>query len=397
MNNINEVKQGQNDREMLYTIWAATALGGASRRLNSLLPRFKSFEEIYRATLGDLKMVDNMPKMDIMKLADKNLGKAEYIAEKCEKLSITILTQHSSDYPQSLKALPDSPLLLYLKGKLPPTQTRACVAVVGTRSPTPYGRRCAYTISRELAEAGVCVVSGLAKGIDGEAHKGALDGKGFTAAVMGCGINISYPQENEYLKRLIEKTGVVISELPPDERPMPRNFPARNRIISGLSSVVLVVEGSASSGSSITANIALEQGREVAAVPGNIDSNLSVCPNELIRNGAYLVTSAADILALLSLEVYSEYNNRRDKNAARKPDFAAAKPPKPAKAAAHDKLKGLSEDEHTLYGIIRDCGGMLPDEAANAAGIPMHILMQTITMLELQGLVSQKMGKLYVV
>lgn len=207
------------------------------------------------------------------------------------------LTPAHPDYPELLRALPGAPAALWLRGRL---AAAPAVAVVGSRRPTPYGLRMARALAGGLARAGVVVVSGLARGIDTAAHEAALAAGGLTWAVLGSGLDRMYPAENAGLaRRIVDGGGALLSELPPDQGPRPRFFPARNRIVSGLSWAVVVVEGDPKSGSLITARWAADQGREVLAVPGPADSALSQGPLELLRAGARPAAEAADVLAVL--------------------------------------------------------------------------------------------------
>lgn len=206
-------------------------------------------------------------------------------------------------FPERLGAIFDPPPALYLRGAGDPVLLGArAVAVVGARSCSPYGAQVARMLGRELAAAGLVVVSGLARGIDGEAHRGVLDAGGLTVAVLGCGIDRDYPASNAQLSRRIEERGLVASEYEPGVEPAPWRFPARNRIIAGLSEAVVVVEARERSGALITADFALDEGREVFAVPGEITSSLSVGTNALLKLGATPLTAADDVLDALGVE-----------------------------------------------------------------------------------------------
>ncbi len=210
-------------------------------------------------------------------------------------LKVRILTFFGDDYPARLKTIPDPPPLLYASGECLP-QDSVGVAIVGGRRATPVGRIVTEEIAKDLAECGVTIVSGLARGIDAAAHRGALAGKGRTIAVLGCGIDRTYPPEHQALRRAIESQGTVLSELPIGAAPQSHHFPRRNRIISGLSFGVLVGEATVDSGSLITARLALEQGRDVFAVPGSIKDEACRGSNRLIKEGAKLIEGARDIL-----------------------------------------------------------------------------------------------------
>ncbi|MFA5867821.1 MAG: DNA-processing protein DprA [Actinomycetota bacterium] len=215
-----------------------------------------------------------------------------------------ILRKTDTRYPEMLRLIPDPPEKLYVVGNLINTvnrDNRAGFAVVGSRRATKYGLDMAYSISRELSENGMLIISGLAEGVDAAAHRGALDGGGGTVAVLGCGADVYYPAVNRKLQRAIASAGSLVSEHPPGTQPRGDHFPSRNRIISGLSIGVLVVEGAARSGTLITADMALSQGRDVYALPGSVTSRNSATPNKLLKAGACLVESAEDILEELEI------------------------------------------------------------------------------------------------
>lgn len=213
-----------------------------------------------------------------------------------EQAAVRILTCLDADYPEPLKTIVDPPALLYLRGRLP---ARPGLAVVGARKASDRGRRWTRELCRQLSTAGLVVISGLARGIDTAAHLGCLDGHGATVAVLGCGIDQVYPPENRQLAEQIVESGAILSEYPPGSAPLAGHFPGRNRLISALSSGVLVVEAATGSGSLITVEFALEQGREVFAVPGNPGAEISSGTNQLLKDGAHLVTEAADITEIL--------------------------------------------------------------------------------------------------
>ncbi|OGP30845.1 MAG: DNA protecting protein DprA [Deltaproteobacteria bacterium GWC2_42_11] len=275
-------------------------IDGISRRVyKSLIQRFGSAGAVFSASVEELSTVEGFKKGAI--LAIKRFNEWRDVEEEIrliEHHKISVITIRDNNFPQNLLAIDDPPPYLYAKGSIFKEDNTA-VAVVGTRNPSYYGVRMAEDIAMGLAYAGVNVVSGLARGIDSAAHRGALRGKGRTIAVLGCGIDIVYPPENKKLFEEITLNGAVVSEFPIGTPPAPQNFPMRNRIISGMSLGVLVVEASMGSGSLITANLALEYGRDVFALPGAITSEKSKGTNKLIKEGAKLVESVDDILAEL--------------------------------------------------------------------------------------------------
>lgn len=221
------------------------------------------------------------------------------------------LTQESADYPPLLREIHDPPKQLWGEGDVRVLSQGVSIAIVGARECTPYGEREAHRFAKELVCAGVTVVSGLAYGIDTAAHEGALAGGGKTVAVLGCGLDIPYPSENLKLKKEIARSGAVVTEFPNGTEPAPWTFPQRNRIISGLSRGVLVVEAGLKSGSLITAKLALEEGREVFALPGNVDSPLSAGTHRLIQNGAKLAATIYDILEELKMDAVVARGERK--------------------------------------------------------------------------------------
>ena len=265
-----------------YWVWL-TALPGLSNRSRLLLlERYGSPEDVYYADPEELAQVEGLTPGQAALLADKSLSRADRILADCARGDMFLLSMQDAAYPARLRDIFDPPVLLYGKGSLPLFDEEAAIAVVGTRSCTPYGLRCAHRMGYELARQGAVVVSGMAKGIDGAAMRGALQAGGFTAAVLGGGVDVVYPAENRRLYEDIAATGVLLSEYPPGTEPLPGHFPVRNRIISGLSLAALVVEAPVRSGALITAHAALDQGRDVFAVPGPIDAAASVGCNRLI-------------------------------------------------------------------------------------------------------------------
>ncbi|MCP4647201.1 MAG: DNA-protecting protein DprA [bacterium] len=219
----------------------------------------------------------------------------------CERLGVNAVYIEGDGYPEQLKSIPDPPAILFYIGTSP-SRLPFPVAVIGSRRCSIYGRKTARRIASELARAGACVVSGLARGIDGEAHRGALDGGGPTAAVMGGGLDIVYPPEHSSLAGRISGNGCLLSEYPPGTKPAKYTFPERNRIISGMSSAVVVVEAGEKSGTMITVGTALDQGRDVFAVPGDIDRSSTRGSNRLLRDGAGVVLSPEELVEALSLK-----------------------------------------------------------------------------------------------
>jgi len=294
---------------------------------------------------------------------------------------LSILTPDDAEYPSLLAALPDAPVVLYVKGGLPDGRVR--VAMVGSRRATAYGRQIARGLAGELAGLGVEVVSGGARGIDTSAHRGALEAGGRTVAVLGCGFAHTYPPENDDLFEAIAASGAIVSEFPIETSPLPENFPRRNRLISALSAATVIVEATGRSGSLITAGHALEQGREVMAVPGPVTSEQSRGCHRLIQQGAKLVQTVEDILCELS-PMY------RDALTSGAPEPAAAP------AAVRCGVPGLNPDESAVLALFDDPRPVHVDRLAENATFGMARLQTALFGLALRGCIDPMAGGYYV-
>ncbi len=286
---------------ILYWIWLSLCVSPGSKASDVLLEYFdENAQRIYEAGKDDYDQLDlsNEVKARLLK---KGSEEARKILFWCNDHGVKLLAYDDPAFPQRLKRIGKRPILLYCKGKDIDLNDNLFIAAVGTRRITEYGKRSAYTICHDLACAGAVVVSGLASGVDAVCHKGALDARGDTVAVLGCGIDITYPKENFELMDRIEKYGLVISEYKPGSRPSKSSFPIRNRIISGLSQGTLVIEADKQSGALITARCALSQGRDLFALPGMVGEQNSEGTNDLLKQGAIPITDAADLLGDYSL------------------------------------------------------------------------------------------------
>lgn len=290
---------------MKYWIWlTATARISPARGLE-LLRTFGGPREIYERSPEEITKYVPLRAAEQERLMRKELSKAEEYLERCERMRITPLPILDPRYPDALRRSLTPPLVLYVRGKLPAFDRQPGIAVVGTRHCTPYGLLCAKELSRQLSEAGVIVVSGLADGIDSAAHRGALLGATPTVAVLGTAIDRCYPAHNSGLMREILETGACVSEYPPGVTPPRGSFPQRNRIMAGMCAGVMVVEAGEKSGALITTERAMDYGRDVFALPGPIDSPSSVGSNGLLRSGAKLVCCAEDVLSELRNRYFS--------------------------------------------------------------------------------------------
>ena len=339
-----------------------------------LLDRFGDPEHILAADLNDLLSTDGVRRDVAERIVHRKFTTdPERLVKKLERCDVRIVPYPDACYPQLLKEIHDPPMLLYVKGEtIPSNQT--FVAMVGSRVPTPYGLKAAERMAQGLARRGLGVVSGMARGIDSAAHWGCLGGHGTTIAVLGTGIDIPYPKSNQRLFSKIIGHGAVISEFHLGTPPEPKNFPIRNRIISGLSKGVVVVEATMNSGSLITASLALEQGREVFAVPGSINSFKSTGSHFLIKQGAKLVEHPDDVLDELGLN-YAH---------APKLDTFTQKPAPP-----------LEDREKTVYDLIGD-DPLHIDEIARLLQYRPAETASILMRMELKGIVRQLPGKRFV-
>jgi DNA processing protein len=350
-------------------------------RVRALLDRFNEPQAILSATKADLMQVEGVGD----EVARSIVGWREKVdldeeLKRIEKAAVQVVTRDDPEYPKNLREVYDPPIILYVKGTLSERDALA-IAIVGSRRTTLYGQDMARKLAYQLGRVGVTVVSGLARGIDTAAHKGALQAKGRTVAVIGCGIDILYPAENEKLaNEIVEKGGAVVTEFPFGVKPDRQNFPMRNRIISGWSLGTVVVEANLKSGALITANQAAEQGRQVFAVPGRADSILSRGTNKLIKDGAKLTEDAEDILG--------EFEYLLPKRATEQAEAASeGGGTKPALVLSELEAKVMAQVGQEETAI---------DEIIRASGLTTACVSATLLSLEMKRLVRQLPGKLYV-
>jgi DNA processing protein len=331
-------------------------------RFQRLLDRFGNAESAWNATPAELAEAGLGLKMIERLAAVREKADLSHLWEQIQSKGIQVLTWTDENYPQRLKEIEQPPPVLYLRGELLPEDTWA-VAIVGTRRVTPYGRQVTEEIASFLAANGVTVVSGLARGVDAIAHSAALKAGGRTLAVLGSGVDRIYPPENRTLAQQMIEHGALLSDYAPGTPPESSNFPPRNRIISGLSMAVVVVEAGETSGALITAEFAAEQGREVFAVPGNILAPQSKGTNKLIQQGALPLLSANDIL--------------QDLNLTRVGQHKAARKALPADEVEARLITAMGEEP------------MHVDEIRNQTGLPVEKVSATLVMMELKGMVRQ--------
>ena len=281
----------------LYWVWAQNALGiSASVKSDEIVSYFGNAEKLYYAGEYEWKISGIFTNGQINKLKSTSIDSAEKIVAECEKYKIKIVTPDDDNYPSMLFKLPNLPLVLYVRGDLDCLKNKIAVAMVGAREASDIGVRIARSLSASLSRSGAVVISGAAKGIDSAAHTGALNVGAKTVAVLGCGFGTDYLPENEPLRREIAHHGALVTEYPPRTPAFGHNFPFRNRIISGLSYGTIVIEANERSGSLRTVNHAIEQGRDIFAVPGDITSSMNMGTNKLLRDGAKPVFNAMDVL-----------------------------------------------------------------------------------------------------
>ncbi len=338
-------------------------------RLDRLIEQCGSIEAAWHASAAELMAIGLEPKLIEALIETRRTLDLDREMERLQHAGVALIDRENPAYPAALRHIPSPPPLIYVRGTLSDVDSWS-VAVVGTRQPTAYGREATRRLTTGLVEAGVTIISGLALGIDSIAHTTALDAGGRTLAVLPCGIDLVYPERHDALARRIADHGALISEFPPGTRPTPQLFPVRNRLISGLARGVLVVEAGIKSGALITVDYALEQGRDVFAVPGPIFSPRSEGTNHLIRNGAGLVTCAGDILEALDMSA-----------AASQQEVRAALPDDPVEAAVL-ALVGY-EPLHI-------------DDLQRRTSMPVHEVSATLTVLELKGFVRQCAPMCYV-
>lgn len=302
------------------------------------------------------------------------LDRAEQEIDKAQRAGISLLCLGDEDYPEALKNIHDPPAVIYVKGQLLPADKKA-IAIVGTRVPTPYGLRIAQRLAAELTQLGITIISGLALGIDAAAHEGALEVKGRTLAVLGSAVDEIFPKQNQKLAESIVENGALVSEFALGTKPDHWTFPQRNRIISGLSLGTIVIEGGYKSGAMITAKLALEQGREVFAVPGNVELEQSKGPHWLIKQGAKLVESVDDVLE--ELKHVMSVEPVKSVNSVEKPNYS-----------------GLTDDEQQVISRLSK-EPIHIDNLITITGLPVSKVLSLLTMLEVKNLACQLPGKYF--
>lgn len=393
---------------IIHWLWLTSRRGLGARGIEHLLAQMGTPEAVYRGKPDDFRAIKGLSETAAHALSDKSLDGARRVAEQCARSGVGILTLDDARYPQCLSAISQPPPVLYYKGSLPDMDREAAVAVIGARQCSLYGVRMARFLAGDMARAGAVVVSGLAQGIDTAGLEAALDAGGRVLAVLGCGVDVVYPRQNRGLYERVALQGALLSEHPPGTRPIAAYFPARNRIISGLSAGVALVEGRTTGGGMITVNFALEQGREVFAVPGPADSELSDGPNHLIQEGgAKLVLDASDILEELAPR-YAERlraaapllpQDRARRLREERPETAERvlpvdNPPGKAYIDWRKQKSRLTDDQAAMMEILEE-GPKLADELADRMEAPVRQVLSALTVLQIEGFVREEGAGMY--
>ena len=403
---------------LIHWIWLATRPELNERQKLAVLDAFGDPEEIFYADNSRFAQVEGMTQAGAEALADKDLSQAQTILDDCIEKDIQICTYHDGAYPARLKNIADPPLVLYYKGNLTGLDNSPVIGVVGTRKASVYGLTTSKKMGYQIAKCGGILVSGLAEGNDGSAMEGALTAGGKVVGILGNGIDVVYPPMHRSLYRDTERNGCLISEFPPKTPPYKWNFPKRNRLISGLSNGVLVVEAPHGSGSLITARRALDQGRDVFVVPGNIDVPTFHGSNAMLREGGVAVSSGWDVVSEYAALYPGKIRNSAQEsyflsNTEQKPLKVAQKPAAPEKKSLfgnkkvqknidkeekktysdqQDVLKTLAPEEQELLKPLQQ-GEALVDDLIASSGLPAGKVLSMLTMLQIRGVVELLPGK----
>jgi DNA processing protein len=370
------------DETLPYWLALARIDGLGVRSAHKLIQHFGSPQAAFMASLTELEGCGIPARVAQAVFAQEGLRDAEKELEAATKAGCQLVTLTSEEYPPLLREISDAPLVLYVRGDASLLR-RHTVAMVGSRRPTAYGSSVAHRLASDLSQRGVVIVSGLARGIDSASHRGALEAGGKTVAVLGSGVDVIYPAENKSLAKKIMESSAVISEFPMGTGPTPQNFPIRNRIISGLSLGVVIVEAAEFSGSLITARLALEQNREVFGVPGNITSAQSFGPNHLIKQGAKLVDHWIDVVEEFPEAIRTELL-----------------PPAEGELASPQSAPlfeaSLSPDQKAVFEALRADEALFVDSVFGSVPLPHPRVLVALLELEMNGLIRQLPGKNFI-
>jgi DNA processing protein len=375
--------------ETLHWLALRMSAGVGTRKAGQLVEIFRTPQAIFRASSDELQAAGLSPAAAQSISSGCAFEEAAMQHEKVHEMGVELVPITDQRYPPRLRDIFDPPPLLYARGRVE-LLAHLMLGVVGTRRPTAYGTQVATRLARDLSEAGLTIASGMARGIDTAAHRAVLDAGGDTIAVFGCGVDEVYPSENRKLAETLAEKGLLISEFPMGAPPFPQNFPVRNRIISGMSAGVLVVEGGEYSGSTITAKLAAEQNREMFAVPGNVTSKMSWGPNLLIKQGAKLVQEWNDVVSELKAEdrrtLVEQLRNRLNANEKNEHESKPAFPASEVQADARRILNALKHDAPVALETLID----------QLEGLSFSDIIAALFELELSGMVRQLPGKSYI-
>lgn len=383
--NVKRPAENQPQKEQrLYELWLDGLPGLGPLKKAALAAVFSGAQGVYETEtdcileslciVGDRQRTKNQSLVSALEHRNKGLFQAEQTWEEMRQTQVGLVTRMSCLYPPNLQNIYDPPWALYYRGNLKLCHSR-CFAVVGARKATAYGRRIAEQIGGILAGRGATVVSGMAAGIDSWAHRGALRLGGATAAVLGSGVDVCYPKCNETIMKEIAHQGLLLSEYPPHTPPASYRFPQRNRIISGLCEGIIVAEAGLKSGSLITAALAAEQGREVFAVPSNIECESGVGANRLIRDGASPICELNELPQLLQLSDENLFGDKEKKE---------------------KKTGGLGSDEKVILRLVEKSGEASVEQLCRASQIPAKTVNGLLTVLEMKGMIRMMAGKIYI-
>lgn len=375
---------------VLYWLWLTTKFRIANSKITRLLERFDSVEDIYSSK--SFNNIYGISERDKSLLMDKDLSKAELVMEKTAKLSGKIIVYDDKNYPQLLKNIPNPPYVLYIMGKVPELDKVLTIGVVGTRRSSEYGNVVTERICRDLAVSGAVTIGGMAAGIDAVGAWATVESGGIAVGVIGSGLDVVYPRENAELYKAVAEKGCIMTEYPPGTPPIHGNFPMRNRIIAGLSRGILVTEAPKASGALITAHYALENNRDVFAVPRNVTDTKFLGTNMLIQQGAKLVCGAEDIL---SEYPYAEkVKPKRAENVLKKAPKVVTVEKKNEKNDDGAKYSSLNEEEKSIIALLKK-NDMQIDEISRALAVPVGEVNTRLIMLECRGLIKRLPGSKY--
>lgn len=393
------------NENILKWVWLTTQNGMTAEKITSLLNKFNDIDEIYNAKEEEYKDIDLIHQRDILSLANKDIKSAQKVIEETKKSGAYIITYDSLEYPEKLKCISYPPYVLYVKGTMKLNDDMLGIGVVGTREINEYGKEVTRKFSFELARSGFTIVSGLATGVDAIAASAAISAGARTIAVLGCGIEKDYPKPNRALRKNIEKYGVVVTEYPPGTKPLPANFPQRNRIIAGLSECVLVTQAPKRSGALITAGFANDMGKEVFCVPASIFDTHSIGNNNLIKSGATPVTNYADIT-----ELYKHQLTEFIPKQIRKDIELSEEKPKGLKGVVgkikekvikpsinDERYKNLDDTQKIIMEMIIENEKASVDEIIRKTNLPPAKIGATLSMMEMTGVVKKMPGNFYVI